>query len=364
MTSHPFNNTPACAQAAAASYTTRAALAEAPKLRSDASRAVAQKGKASLLAPSTPTLTPASASPASHLAADGLASVTFLSPSPLRLAGMQRFFSYTLPKPPASDKGVVRAKGFLHIQELPGRRLSLSVSGRRRVHIRDEGPWLGVPRTELVLIGRVALGFDGPALLRELEAACVEDEAEEGEDEDGDEEEEEGATAAAHAARLRALIAEDGRMEVLDSREVLGPLIQKGGRRKRLRMETTEHRSDEEALPHWVDAVVVFRLTGAGSLGVTSEHLRLQHGVDLDALNSSLQEKVNMSGRPGEGVLLWPVPLPSEGGGQAQALCFAVTGEEDEATHLRAAWEQMVAPAAAVVIGERMSHLRLCKCGH
>lgn len=248
------------------------------------------------------------------------------------------------------------------MRELPGRRLSLSVAGRRRVHIRDEGPWMGAPRTEVVLIGRAAAGFDGVRLLAWLGEACVG--AEEGEEGGGEAAAAE--EAAAHAARLRALIAEDNRMEVLDPRGVVGPLLATQRQRKRPRPPPGEETGGGDAavnapVPHWVDAVVAFRLTGAGSLGVTSEHLRLQHGVDVDGLSASLQERVNMAGRPAEGLVLWPAPLPE---GKGHALCFAVGPGAEEEVRARAAWAAVVAPAAGAVMDQRMSHLKLCKCGH
>ena len=371
-TNRPHHNTHSITQASAASYTTGAARAEAPRLRSDASRAASEKGKPSLLT-GAPSTTPAGAE--SHLGADGLASVTFTSPRPLRLACLQQFFARAFSSlPPGQHEGsasscggggIARAKGFLHVRELPGRRLSLSVAGRRRVHIRDEGPWVGAPRTEVVLIGRAAAGFDGARLLAWLEEACVGvEEGEEGEEEGGEAAAAE--EAAAHAARLRALIAEDSRMEVVDPREVVGPLLATQRQRKRPRPPPREETGGgdadvDAAVPHWVDAVVAFRLTGAGSLGVTSEHLRLQHGVDVDGLSASLQERVNMAGRPAEGLLLWPAPLPE---GKGHALCFAVGPGAEEEAHARVAWAGVVAPAAGAVMDQRMSHLKLCKCGH
>lgn len=240
----------------------------------------------------------------------------------------------------------MRCKGFLHVRDLPGRRVSLSMSGRRRFHLSDEGPWQSAPKTQLVFIGREP-GFDKSAIEAALEEACNE---EEGGNDDA-------SASAELAAKIRALVAQDKRMEVVDPRTLLAPLISP--------RNTSNAEESKLKLPQWADCLVTFRLTGAPSLGVTSEHLRMTHGVDLDALNRALQEKVNMAGMRGM-PLLHTFPFGGEEGGVA--LCFNVEeGEEAEGrgeAYFTKTWEWMVEAAANNVIARHLGHLKLCKCGH
>jgi len=326
----------------AANYTTR----NASTLRSQASHDVTKRAKVNnSLTGATAAAAAASAdksAAASHLVTDGLSAFTFESTRPFLLHKLQRFFSHVFPA-----EAVVRCKGFLHVRDLPGRRVSLSMSGRRRFHLSDEGQWKSAPKTQLVFIGREP-GFDKATMEAALEEAR--DEEEGGNDA--------GLASAQLAAKIRALVAQDKRMEVVDPRTLLAPLL----------FPRTENNSAEESEPkllEWGDCLVTFRLTGAPSLGVTSEHLRMTHGVDLDALNRALQEKVNMAGKPGM-PLLHTLPFGGEEGGVA--LCFVVEeGEEAEGrgeAYFTKTWEWMVEAAANSVIARHLGHLKLCKCGH
>lgn len=325
----------------AANYTTR----NASTLRSQASHNVTNRGKANnLLTGATAAATTASdkSAAATHLVTDGLSAFTFESSHPFLLHKLQRFFSHLFPA-----EAVVRCKGFLHVRDMPGRRVSLSMSGRRRFHLSDEGPWQSAPRTQLVFIGREP-GFDKAVIAAALEEACNE----EGEGNDV-------ASASAHlATKIRALVAQDKRMEVVDPRTLLAPLLFP-------RNKNNNAEEPDEKLPGWVNCLVTFRLTGAPSLGVTSEHLRMTHGVDLNALNRALQEKVNMAGKPGT-PLLHTLPFGGEEGGVA--LCFVVEeGEEVEGkgeAYFTKTWAWMVEAAANSVIARHLGHLKLCKCGH
>jgi G3E family GTPase len=323
----------------AANYTTR----NASTLRSQASHNVTNRGKANNLLTGATTAAAAASSDtgaaATHLVTDGLSAFTFESTRPFLLHKLQRFFSYLFPA-----EAVVRCKGFLQVRDLPGRRVSLSMSGRRRFHLSDEGPWQSAPKTQLVFIGREPI-FDKAAIAAALEEACNE--------EGGGKE----AASSQLAAKIRALVAQDKRMEVVEPRTLLAPLLfprQKTGAEK-----------SEEQFPEWVDRLVTFRLTGAPSLGVTSEHLRMTHGLDLNALNRALQEKVNMAGDPGT-PLLHTLPFGGEEG--ALALCFVVEdGEEAEGrgeAYFTKTWAWMVEAAANSVIARHLGHLQLCKCGH
>jgi hypothetical protein len=55
-------------------------------------------------------------------------------------------------------------------------------------------------------------------------------------------------------------------------------------------------RAGDESTREWGSDLLVFRLTGAPALGVTAEHLVLTHGVDIDAMNTELQARVNFRG--------------------------------------------------------------------
>ncbi len=322
-----------------ANYTTR----HASTLRSEASKAVSAKDKSSLLT-GKPVAGSNGDAGVSHLVTDGLSTFTFTSAHPLRLPKLQRFFSHVFPA-----EAVVRCKGFLRVRDLPGRRVSLSLSGRRRFQLQDEGRWQSAPLTQLVFIGR-GPGFDQPSLEAALREACQEQD---------EEEEDKDASHATHqlAAQVRALVGQDNRMELVDPADLVRPLL---------------GRPDPAAapLPSWVEGLVTFRLTGARALNVSAAHLSVQHGVDLDVLNRALQEKVNMAGQP-KAPLLHTLPYDegSGAGGHAGgvALCFAVeAGAEDQGqggAYFAGAWAGIVAHANAV-IKQHMSHLQLCKCGH
>lgn len=62
-------------------------------------------------------------------------------------------------------------QGVVHVRESGGQRWRLSLSGRRRLCVDNDGGWGHcVPRTQLVLIGK---GLDTVALQHALEEACV-----------------------------------------------------------------------------------------------------------------------------------------------------------------------------------------------
>eukprot|EP00624_Nannochloropsis_granulata_P001873 evm.model.NODE_19096_length_41527_cov_31.861897.12 len=334
----------------AANFATR----KASTLRSQASRNLRTRGKAENLRTESTSAAAAAASLASadknsmatHLITDGLSAFTFESARPFLLHKLQSFFSHIFPA-----EAVVRCKGFMHIRDLPGRRVTLSMSGRRRFHVSDEGPWQSAPKTQLVFIGQEP-GFDKAVIEVALEEACADWGA--NMEKGGDD----GASASAQlAAKVRALVAQDKRMELVDLHTLLAPLLFP-------RMGTNAEES-ELSLPMWVNCLVAFRLTGAPSLGVTSEHLRLTHGVDLNAMSRALQAKINMAGIVGM-PLLYTLPF---GGGEGDvALCFVVEeGEEAEGrgeTYFTKTWEWMVSAAANSVIARFLGHLKLCKCGH
>lgn len=106
--------------------------------------------------------------------------------------------------------------------------------------------------------------------------------------------------------------------------------------------------------------VIAFRLSGAATLGLTSEELQLKHGIDLDGMNKDLQRRVNQLGRR-DGLLLRLVRVEDSEGGSMIGLCFAV-GEQDVG-YYREAWG-MVEGVVAEVAQTHLGRLRLCKCGH
>jgi G3E family GTPase len=67
--------------------------------------------------------------------------------------------------------GVYRAKGIVHVEELPSYRYVLQMVGKRH-HLDETGPWGSEPpRSQIVMIGR-RNGIDGDALQRAFDA-CV-----------------------------------------------------------------------------------------------------------------------------------------------------------------------------------------------
>lgn len=329
------------------------ATRNASTLRSQASRNVTIRRKANCLltgstaacAADAPALTDKNPM-ATHLITDGLSALTFESTCPFLLYKLQHFFSHVFPA-----EAVVRCKGFMHVRDLPGRRVALSMSGRRRFHVSDEGPWQSAPKTQLVFIGHEP-GFDKAVVEIALTEACAgwDGNVEKGGNDDA-------SASVQLAAKVRALVAQDERMELVDLHTLLAPLLF-----PRMRDKAEESMS---SLPVWANCLVAFRLTGAPSLGVTSEHLRMTHGVDLNAMSRALQAKVNLAG-----VLEMPLlhTLPFGGGEEDVALCFVVKdGEEAEGrgeTYYTKAWEWMVSAAANTVTSRFLGHLKLCKCGH
>lgn len=74
-------------------------------------------------------------------------------------------------------------QGVVHVRESGGQRWRLSMSGRRRLCVDNDGGWGAcVPRTQLVLIGK---GLDTKALRQALEEACVDPSPRTGEAEAG-----------------------------------------------------------------------------------------------------------------------------------------------------------------------------------
>ena len=288
---------------------------------------------------------------------DSLSSFTFESTQPFILYRLQSFLVSILPD------SVIRMKGFIHIREFPARRILVSMSGRRRFHLEDEGVWTSTPRTQLVVIGRggddANNAFDVPLLTKALEFAC---------DATNVNTPQEESKASILATYMRSLVAKDGRMEIVDPLQLYVGLA--GSDQSPV--------AATAAAPIWVDRLIAFRLTGAPSLGVSSEHLRLQHGVDLDALGLALQQRVNMHG--GRSILLHAVSSSSASSKESGAsgdcskaggliLCFSVDdgkAEEGGAQGLdffTKVWS-FISEEAAVVIRQHMSHLNLCKCGH
>lgn len=106
--------------------------------------------------------------------------------------------------------------------------------------------------------------------------------------------------------------------------------------------------------------VIAFRVSGAATIALTSEELRLKHGVDLDAMNRELQRRVNQLGRR-DGLLLRLVILEDGEGRGLTGVCFAV-GEQD-VEYYREAW-RVVEGVVAEVVQTHLGRLRLCACGH
>lgn len=321
------------------------ATRKASTLRSEPSQAVSSRARKTDLL--TGAATAASDQNArSHLVSEGISAFTFESKSPFLLRELQRFFSHVFPA-----EAVIRSKGFLYVRELAGRRVALSISGRRRFHLSDEGTWSSAPRTQVVFIGRLSV-YQKSQIQTSLQNACK-----------ADDEETSFPLSDPHlassslAAQIRDMIALDKRMEVMDARAIFGPLL-------RQQLKRNYAGAAPHSLPSWVDCLVTFRLTGAPSLGVTADHLRLTHGVDLDALNLSLQEKVNMAGIQGR-PLLYTLPLDGEERGIA--LCFVVeegnTEDGKGRAYFSSTWEWITLLADSVV-ARNLSHLKLCKCGH
>ncbi|GMF34767.1 unnamed protein product [Phytophthora fragariaefolia] len=185
--------------------------------------------------------------------AQAFASVAYERAAPTPLAAVHDWIQHHLPK------GTLRAKGVMHIAELPKYRFVVQLSGKRRLEVENTGVWQSTPKTQFVVIGfnssnsSISTGehFDEVQAFSSLET-CL---SRSTDDLEGEHE-------SARVANLEKLHA-DERFEILMSSE----------------QSTT----------------VAFRLTCPTST-LDETMLRHHHHVDMNELTKRLVREVNTSG--------------------------------------------------------------------
>lgn len=277
-----------------------------------------------------------------HTASDGLTSVSVQVPGSIPLATLQRLLEKVASPAAAESESagsgdsedaclawgsvLIRMKGVLCIREFPLARVNLSIAGRCRIQLDDDGTWQTAPQCTLVAIGRFHENQANAQarLAYWLSEAAAATAAEQDGAADGD---------SKHAALLEELqnrISADNRFDVLPPKH----------------------------------GICRFQLTCAKMLHHDVFTIHTRHGVDFERVNRALAEAVNMRTiEHGQTVLF--IHTDDGGGGSGGAaenginmcVAFSVASRDPLRT-----WE-VVQQQADAIVQRFFSHIHSCSCG-
>ncbi|CAI5724180.1 unnamed protein product [Hyaloperonospora brassicae] len=240
-------------------------------------------------------------------------SVVLERATPIALAAVHKWL-----EPQHRPKGLLRAKGVLHIAELPHYRFVVQLSGKQRLDVVNAGEWQSPPKTQFVVIGcssssssSASERFDKERALEQLETCLTRPV-----------DVEMDSAAAQIRAQWLAELQADARFDTL--------------------------------LVPERPTVVAFRLTCPPST-VDSAMLRHHHHVDMNEVTLQLVRDVNASG--GGALLLYGAKLRPDEDSEGDAV-YAVAS----IANLPTMWDE-IARRAELHLIEVKRKLATCRCG-